>query len=268
MEANYQYCRDQVIALLREQAAHGAGEPLRALDYGCGAAQVVRALRDKGVDAYGADVFYEGGSLLPAVERDPLFQAGVIRHMTSDRTEFPDAFFDVVFSNQVLEHVVALEPVVAEMARVLKPGGVVLSLFPDRAVWREGHIGIPFSHRLSPGPFRLSYARALRSAGLGYHKDTAPSAQAWAEKWLDWIDKWTYYRTYAHIMRAFGAHFVDIRRIEDGYLDYRLGLTRLAPLAPLVRPAPARPLARWFIRRMTGLVFLARKPLTPPARSA
>ena len=36
--------------------------------------------------------------------------------------------------------------VLAKISRVLKPGGMVLSLFPDKGVWREGHCGIPFLH--------------------------------------------------------------------------------------------------------------------------
>lgn len=31
------------------------------LDYGCGAGQIVQSLVARGVDAYGCDVFYEGG---------------------------------------------------------------------------------------------------------------------------------------------------------------------------------------------------------------
>ena len=48
----------------------------------------------------------------------------------------PDASFDFVFSNSVLEHIPDLDPVFAEIARVLKPGGTLLftapaTTFPD-----------------------------------------------------------------------------------------------------------------------------------------
>ena len=36
---------------------------------------------------------------------------------------FRDRAFDVAFSNSVLEHIEALEPVIAEVARILRPGG-------------------------------------------------------------------------------------------------------------------------------------------------
>jgi SAM-dependent methyltransferase len=45
---------------------------------------------------------------------------------------FPDATFDVVISAHVLEHVERPEAVFAELARVLKPGGRLLVLTPNR----------------------------------------------------------------------------------------------------------------------------------------
>ena len=42
----------------------------------------------------------------------------------------PDATFDYVISNSVLEHIPVLEPVIAELARVLKPGGTFFFTVP------------------------------------------------------------------------------------------------------------------------------------------
>ncbi len=43
---------------------------------------------------------------------------------------FPDGSFDVVFSNEVFEHVPDLRRAVGEIARVLRPGGLLLGTFP------------------------------------------------------------------------------------------------------------------------------------------
>lgn len=48
---------------------------------------------------------------------------------------FPDASFDIVFSSNVLEHVVDLDQVLSETARVLKPGGVSIHVLPS-STWR------------------------------------------------------------------------------------------------------------------------------------
>ena len=34
----------------------------------------------------------------------------------------------------------------SKIHRVLKPGGTLLSLSPDKSVWHEGHCGVPFLH--------------------------------------------------------------------------------------------------------------------------
>ena len=263
MEPNHEFCRQAVLGLLKSEGAEsqrGVGASAKVLDYGCGGAQIVKALRSSGVEAYGADVFYEGGSHLHQLQREELFQSGVVRKMESDQTDFADNTFDIVFNNQVLEHVEDLDRVLIEIHRVLKPGGTVLSLFPDRGVWREGHCGIPFLHRFPKGSrLRVGYALALRCAGLGYFKE-GRTRREWARNFCEWLDKWTYYRSLPEIHRGFQRLFTDLRHMEDTYFTFRLQGTSLAPFAAASDTALLRPLARFVVRRNMGLVFTARKP--------
>jgi SAM-dependent methyltransferase len=48
---------------------------------------------------------------------------------------FPDNSFDVIYSSNVLEHVVELDLLTKEMKRVLRRGGIALHLLPNRQ-WR------------------------------------------------------------------------------------------------------------------------------------
>jgi ubiquinone/menaquinone biosynthesis C-methylase UbiE len=48
--------------------------------------------------------------------------------MDAEKMEFPDNQFDVVFSRAVFEHVPGPAPVISEIRRVLKPGGVMFVL--------------------------------------------------------------------------------------------------------------------------------------------
>jgi len=45
---------------------------------------------------------------------------------------FPDAYFSTVISNSVLEHILEVDAVVAEIQRVLKPGGMFYILRSER----------------------------------------------------------------------------------------------------------------------------------------
>jgi SAM-dependent methyltransferase len=192
------------------------------LDYGCGAGRVVRHGRARGLDICGADVFYGGSESKAEAEASGLFGT-VIRDMSSNGSiPFPDGFFDLVTNNQVMEHVEDLDKTLREIHRVLRPGGKVLSVFPSKDVWREGHIGIPFAHWFARGSgVRFLYTWALRAAGLGTWKEQAPTPRQWAADKLDWIDRWTRYRSRKEIFQTYGRYFRSETREKD-YIRYRL----------------------------------------------
>jgi SAM-dependent methyltransferase len=239
---NYEYCADFVSARLPTTNS-------KVLDYGCGAGKIVSLLRARGVDASGCDVFYEGGDYSKVVP-DDMFGT-VIRRMEGDRIPFESETFDWVINNQVLEHVPDLDIVVAEMNRVLKPGGRVLSMFPDRSVWREGHCGIPFLHRFPRNSRpRVWYAATLRRIGFGYHTEGFGVLE-WSENFCRWLDSWTYYRSYETIHSVFGKNFSSIEHFEDDWLEKRLGKRNV-----LVKLMPAWA-QRLFVRKMMGLVFVS-----------
>ncbi len=52
------------------------------------------------------------------------------RHLAKESAPFDNALFDLLFSYHVLEHVQDLDLAVADMARVTKPGGHMLVIFP------------------------------------------------------------------------------------------------------------------------------------------
>ncbi|WP_185973711.1 class I SAM-dependent methyltransferase [Ferrovibrio terrae] len=241
----YRYCAGWA----RSNASPGA----KVLDYGCGAGTIVQMMIEKGVEAYGCDVFYDGGDYSRRVP-PVLLENGTIRRMEGDRIPFEDESFDLIVNNQVLEHVPDLDLVLQEMARVLKPGGRVLSLFPDRSVWRERHCGIPFLHwfpKLSRS--RVYYAYALRSLGLGHHKKNKPKWQ-WSEDFCTWLDNWTYYRPRKIIHDNFRQRIGTIRNLEVQCLTEWLGSR-----AWLVRLMPAF-VSEQIVHKMACLVFETTKP--------
>jgi SAM-dependent methyltransferase len=228
----------------------------RILDYGCGAGQVVVEGRDSGLDIYGTDVYYGGSTTRAEAEATGLF-GDRLRDMTDGRIPFPDAFFNLVTSNQVMEHVDDLDRTLSEIARVLVPGGTALSLFPSADVWREGHIGIPFAHWFSKGSHaRFLYTWALRKAGLGTWKEQAPNARQWAVDKLGWIDQWTRYRCRHEIFAAYNNYFTNELR-EIDYIRYRL-LDRPSAIRAILAKHPP-PFAAELFRKLGFLVILSRK---------
>jgi len=65
----------------------------------------------------------------------------LIRGSIENLTEFNDNFFDVVFCHNVLEYIEEKEPVIAELVRVLKPGGL-FSLVKHNRIGRVFHSAV------------------------------------------------------------------------------------------------------------------------------
>jgi len=237
VSSNYQYCAEFVSRLIGHKATE-----TKVLDFGCGRGQLIKLLRDDGIAAFGCDPFM-GGTAFPFPDE----LSGIVVPMNGTEVQFPTSTFDVVVNNQVMEHIENMDAALSEIHRILKPGGVVLSLFPDRGVWREGHCSIPFLHwfpKHSTFP-RVYYAVACRFAGLGQSTEGKSRLQ-WAKDVCAYLDHWTVYRTYKEIFDAYRKYFVQIEHIEDQWLDFRLG--------SIVRPFP-KSLKRLFTRKMAGMVF-------------
>lgn len=90
-------------------------------------------------------------------------QAGVV----GKPWPYPDDFFDVVCSNQVVEHVFDLDTFFRELQRTLKPGGVSVHVFPFRRVVWEAHTAMPLAHRFRDNDTRAAVIRLWSRLGLG-----------------------------------------------------------------------------------------------------
>ncbi len=246
-----------VLEFCKTTAQRKAGATI--LDFGCGEGDLVRAGLDAGLNISGADVFYETTS-----ERDKnavgSLLGSAIHEIVDGRIPFPDEHFDLVVSNQVMEHVDDLDAVLKEISRVLKPGGEVLSLFPPGDVWREPHINIPFVQMLPKGSrLRFNYTRALRTIGVGDKQKPPADPAKWADEWLAWIDEYTRYRSRAEIKSTFDRYFTNdhIERENIRYrLDGRAGGEAIS--AALKAPGMTR-LAEALFRKLAFVTIHSRK---------
>jgi SAM-dependent methyltransferase len=110
----------------------GPGSGGRALDLGCGAGTYVRVLAGLGHRTVGLD--YSLPSLARAVAADPGAKGQYLAG-EAYALPFPDTVFDLVVCIGVLQALGRPEAAVGEMARVLRPGGlVVVEALNGRAV--------------------------------------------------------------------------------------------------------------------------------------
>ena len=100
------------------------------LDLGCGRGEFLHGFSTEGFEAVGID------RCLPSERRFP--ERVVVGDYEKAGLPFEDASFSVLFNKSVLEHVRDIGPLLAECARVLEPGGRMISMVPDwRAQWRH-----------------------------------------------------------------------------------------------------------------------------------
>lgn len=93
----------------------------------------------------------------PRVVDNPYLDEGKVG--VGESIPYPDASFDLVFADNVLEHLPNPEEVFAEVARVLKPGGRFLAKTPNK------HHYVPLIARLTPHRFHQWVVRWRGRAG-------------------------------------------------------------------------------------------------------
>ncbi len=91
--------------------------PRPILDLGCGDGHFATVAFDEPLDV-GLDPWW--GPLQEARRRE---RYNLLTRAEGGRMPYPDAYFATVVSNSVLEHIPDVEPVIYEVARVLRPGG-------------------------------------------------------------------------------------------------------------------------------------------------
>ena len=98
----------------------------RVLEVGCGAGHLVKRLAARGIDVVGIDA-NPNAAEVAGTER--------VKTMRAEELEFADSSFDAIVSIHAIEHIPALEAAFAEMARVLRPRGRALFIYPPSRSW-------------------------------------------------------------------------------------------------------------------------------------
>lgn len=177
------------------------------LDFGCGNGGKVKGLRDAGYDVYGVDVKFKSG---PHVEDLACEERIRLVDLDNYRIPFPDDHFDLIFSEQVFEHVQNYDEALNELARVLKPGGVGLHRFPSRLRPLESHVKVPFSSVFRPHWWMVIWSGlALRKPS---QKGQATVEVARSNR--EYLDRSTNYLPGCMLSRHFGERFREFGYAE------------------------------------------------------
>ena len=117
-----------------EMIRAAAGERLkgRVLEDGCGVGMYLARLAEDAAQAVGLEI--ELPRALEARQMAPQIVCGA-----GETLPFPDAYFDLILSHEVLEHVQDDRKAACEIVRVLAPGGRLALFVPNRGYPFETH---------------------------------------------------------------------------------------------------------------------------------
>jgi SAM-dependent methyltransferase len=126
----------------------GGDKSVRILDYGCGGGQMVTYLRVLGYkNISGVDINSEDRmSSMNSLHKRMGFTKKVFFSYNSNTLPFDDLSYDLIISQQVLEHVHNVEQYFFECNRVLGNDGKMLFDFPHRLVPFDTHTRMWFVH--------------------------------------------------------------------------------------------------------------------------
>jgi SAM-dependent methyltransferase len=131
---------------------YGINQAARFLDIGCGRGEFLKGFIECGVTGYAVDQSPAARQYCPEADLKT-------SDIENEGIPYPDNFFDVVYSKSVIEHFHYPERLVKEMYRVLKPGGLAITLCP---AW-EYNYRIYFEDYSHRTPFMLESLRDIQT---------------------------------------------------------------------------------------------------------
>lgn len=132
-------------------------EPGKLLEIGCGAGAMLQSVNDLGWESVGIDFDRAAVAAARAKGLD-------VRDGDLSAQEFPDASFDVVMMNHVIEHLPDPSEALAEIARILRPGGRLIGITPNAESWGHSHFGSDWRGLEPPRHLQIYTRHALKAA--------------------------------------------------------------------------------------------------------
>ncbi|HEX4997629.1 MAG TPA: methyltransferase domain-containing protein [Terriglobia bacterium] len=222
------------------------------LDFGCGSGGVVRDLRSLGYQAYGCDLEFKNE---PGVNTDEMLRNGILRRIDQAQylLPFEDNTFQAVISDQVFEHVQDYALAVSEIARVLRPGGASINVFPARYAPIEPHVGVPLATVVQSRWWLRFWALLGRRAP---DQQSLLASQVAADNYT-YLKNKTNYLPKRAIAREFESHFHRVRFSERLFLKHSQRGRRMYALSS------AFPFIPWMYSAFRARVVLAAEPVKP-----
>lgn len=228
---------------------------LRILDVGCGngimLSTLVKELPLKhpnihfefyGIDVYDSQVqprgyFQKTITLLEATDPNIQWNERLRLLKSTQQWPFPKDFFDLIVSNQVMEHVFNQPFFLSEIKRTMKLSGYSFHLYPLQHYIYEGHLLIPFVHKFTSWTGTYHWIRLASYLGIGTYrihkrKGIVNSVHQYARMHADYLAYQVNYKTELEITKM--AKESRLKNSFDfTHLYYKQKLRSIFRLSPM-----------------------------------
>ena len=188
---------------------------------------------------------------------------------SEDHWPFEDNFFDIIFSNQVLEHVFNQRLFFDEIRRTIQEEGYSFHLFPLKHYFYEGHLLIPFVHKFKSWTSTYYWIKAASYLGIGKYRihkrnHLTNSIAHFSERHADYLAFQVNYQTAREMTKTVKACRLK-PSFDFTYLYYKQKLRSVLKLKPIEKYAmkDARrfknTLYFFFLKYIAGITLMIRK---------
>ena len=184
------------------------------LDLGCGDGHFVTITFDKQID-FGIDPWT--GPVKQAVQRGGY---RLVIQGSGDEIPVPAGTFASVMSNSVLEHIPELDPVLAEVARVIQPGGLFVFCVPNHNFLDNLSVST-FFDRIGLHFLGNAYRAFFNRISRHYHCD---SPQVWEERLACAgfrVERWWHYFSPKSLHVLEWGHYLGLPSLVTHFLFRR-----------------------------------------------
>lgn len=118
-----------------EAVIYFSGKGDNVLDIGCGNGGLLYQLRNNYTNLYGTEL--DEDRVNDAIKNCSGLNAVITKINIENKSDFPDNFFDLIITCDVIEHIYDVFKAYNEISRILKPGGKIITVTPNIAYFKR-----------------------------------------------------------------------------------------------------------------------------------
>lgn len=208
------------------------------MDFGCGSGKSVQELQKLGYNSFGCDIKFKTEE---NVDTELLKEKDLLKEISLNPYYIPfkERTFDLIFSEDVFEHVKNYPETISELSRILKPDGICIHAFSSKYRPVEPHIFIPFASTIQ----KRWWLKLWILLGFKNKWPDCGNTKERTDKYYSYLKECTNYLSRRKIRKYFEASFKDVRFCEKDFLMLSQRgrkfyiLSRIIPFIPLIYSA-------------------------------